>query len=62
MPRFKDILARDSERSNLCNVGICVGAVLLLVIAAFVVAFTDFIAPKASDEIHGESTTNQIDP
>ena len=62
MASLKEILARESERSNLRNTTICVALVLVLVIAAFVIAHTDFTTPKATEGIRGGADVGNAGP
>ena len=62
MTTLREILGRESERSNLWNVGACVAAVLALLAAAFVIAYTDFSTPTASDVIQGERAAPSVTP
>ena len=62
MTSLREILARESERSNLRSVAICVGAVLVLVVAAFVVSYTDFTTPEAAKANQGASGASNAGP
>lgn len=54
MQTLKEVLRRDQERQNLQNVGLCVLAVIVLTVGAFVLAQFKPMAPAWVDETVAE--------
>ncbi|MCZ6634755.1 MAG: hypothetical protein O7G87_15245 [bacterium] len=54
MQTLKEVLRRDQEKQNLQNVGLCVLAVIVLTVGAFVLAQFKPMAPAWVDETVAE--------